>query len=131
MGKYVATEAIKCMMRKNISVINSKTLILGFTFKENCPDFRNTKVIDIYNELKTFEMNVDVYDPWINENDVQREFNISVIKKNEKINLSEYQCIIFAVAHDEFKKLKISKNLNQVIYDVKGVLAKDIIDGGL
>jgi UDP-N-acetyl-D-galactosamine dehydrogenase len=76
-------------------------------------------------------MNVDVYDPWINENDVQKEFNISVIKKNEKINLSKYQCIIFAVAHDEFEKLKISKNLNQVIYDVKGVLGKDIIDGGL
>jgi UDP-N-acetyl-D-galactosamine dehydrogenase len=131
MGKYVATEVIKSMMRKNISIINSKTLILGFTFKENCPDFRNTKVIDIYNELLTFEMNVDIFDPWVNIYDVQREFKINLFNDLNLINLNEYQSIILAVAHDDFKTLKISKSDKQVIYDVKGVLEKENVDGRL
>ena len=131
MGKYVATEVIKCMLRKNISVINSKVLILGFTFKENCPDFRNTKVIDIYNELKTFEINVEVFDPWINKIDVKKEYEINLIDEIELINLNDYKCIILAVAHDCFTKFKLMKSKNQVIYDVKGLLDKNSIDGGL
>ena len=131
MGKYVATEVIKSMMRKNISIINSKTLILGFTFKENCPDFRNTKVIDIYNELLTFEMNVDIFDPWVNIYDVQREFKINLFNDFNLINLDSYQSIILAVAHNDFKMLKISKSDKQVIYDVKGVLEKQNVDGRL
>jgi UDP-N-acetyl-D-glucosamine/UDP-N-acetyl-D-galactosamine dehydrogenase len=79
MGKHVATEVIKLMMRKDLKVIDSKVLILGFTFKEDCPDVRNTRVIDIYNELKSFDMDVDVYDPWADAAEVEHEYGIHIV----------------------------------------------------
>lgn len=131
MGKYVATEVIKLMMRKDLKVIDSKVLILGFTFKEDCPDVRNTRVIDIYNELKSFDMDVDVYDPWANPAEVMHEYGLQIISGKTPPNLTEYSAIILAVSHLEFKELAIRKSANQVVYDVKGILEKEYVDARL
>jgi UDP-N-acetyl-D-galactosamine dehydrogenase len=131
MGKHVATEVIKLMMRKNLKVIDSKVLILGFTFKEDCPDVRNTRVIDIYNELKSFDMEVDVYDPWADVKEVMHEYGISVFNQENQLNLSDYSAVILAVSHKEFLPLKIHKSDNQVVYDVKGILEKSKVDARL
>ncbi len=131
MGKYVATEVIKLMMRKDLKVIDSKVLILGFTFKEDCPDVRNTKVIDIYNELKSFDMEVDVYDPWASPQEVAHEYGISITSGDEIPNLIDYSAIILAVSHKQFRHLNIQKSKNQVVYDVKGFLEKEKVDARL
>lgn len=131
MGKHVATEVIKLMMRKDLRVIDSKVLILGFTFKEDCPDVRNTRVIDIYRELRSFDMEVDVYDPWANPSEVRHEYGIDILSKENGLDLNNYSSIILAVAHKEFTKLPIQKSSNQVVYDVKGILNKDFIDARL
>jgi UDP-N-acetyl-D-galactosamine dehydrogenase len=129
MGKHVATEVIKLMMRKDLKVIDSKVLILGFTFKEDCPDVRNTRVIDIYNELKSFDMDVDVYDPWASASEVNHEYGIKI--KAEEPTLSDYSAIILAVSHQKFLSFKLEKSSTQVIYDVKGILDKDVVDARL
>ena len=129
MGRYVATEVVKLMMRKDIKVIDSRVLILGFTFKEDCPDFRNTRVIDIYKELKSFEMNVDIYDPWINTFEVKKEYDIDVLI--EQPEMSQYSAIILAVAHQKFSKIDIQSTKNSVVYDVKGILPKQNVDARL
>lgn len=131
MGKHVATEVIKHMMRKDLKVIDSKVLILGFTFKEDCPDVRNTRVIDIYKELKSFDMEVDVYDHWADPAEVMNEYGIEIINGETKENLDQYSAIILAVAHKEFREWKIEKSEKQVIYDVKGVLDKKSVDSRL
>jgi UDP-N-acetyl-D-glucosamine/UDP-N-acetyl-D-galactosamine dehydrogenase len=129
MGKYVATEVVKLMMRKNLKVIDSKVLLLGFTFKEDCPDVRNTRVIDIYNELVNFDIQVDVYDPWVDPNEVQREYGIEIIND---LPQGHYAAVILAVAHKEFLALDVrSFAPNGVVYDVKGILPKEIIDSRL
>ena len=129
MGRYVATEVVKLMMRKDIKVIDSRVLILGFTFKEDCPDFRNTRVIDIYKELKSFEMNVDIYDPWINTFEVKNEYEIDVLIKQPE--MSQYSAIILAVAHQKFSKIDIQSTKSCVVYDVKGILPKQNVDARL
>jgi UDP-N-acetyl-D-galactosamine dehydrogenase len=129
MGKYVAQETVKHMIRKNIKVLNSKILILGFTFKENCPDFRNTKVIDIYNELVSYSSVVDIYDPWVDTDKVKKIFSVNMIK--DLNNLDLYSAIILAVSHDEFKDIDIIKSDNRVIYDVKSLFDQNIIDARL
>ncbi|WP_111672226.1 nucleotide sugar dehydrogenase [Algoriphagus litoralis] len=131
MGKYVATETIKHMMRKDLKVIDAKVLILGFTFKEDCPDVRNTRVIDIYNELKSFDMDVDVYDPWADAAEVKHEYDIDIINGGSKPNLSDYSAIILAVGHQEFKSWDIRKSDSKVVYDVKSVLNKELVDSRL
>ncbi|MBS4070842.1 MAG: nucleotide sugar dehydrogenase [Algoriphagus sp.] len=131
MGKYVATEVIKLMMRKDLKVIDSKVLILGFTFKEDCPDVRNTRVIDIYNELKSFDMDVDVYDPWANPEEVQKEYGIFITSADQVPKLSDYSAIVLAVSHNQFRTLSLRKNRNQVIFDVKGFLPKSEVDARL
>jgi UDP-N-acetyl-D-galactosamine dehydrogenase len=131
MGKHVATEVIKHMMRKDLKVIDSKVLILGFTFKEDCPDVRNTRVIDIYKELKAFDMGVDVYDPWASEAEVKHEYGITILGGKIGPNLDEYSAIILAVAHKEFSKLQIQKSENCVVFDVKGFLNKNQVDARL
>lgn len=131
MGKHVATEVIKLMMRKDLKVIDSKVLILGFTFKEDCPDVRNTRVIDIYKELKSFDMDVDVYDPWANPVEVSHEYGIDIMSGSVAPDLSQYSAIILAVSHKEFKALDINKSDNQVVFDVKGVLPKNCVDSRL
>lgn len=131
MGKHVATEVIKLMMRKDLKVIDSKVLILGFTFKEDCPDVRNTRVIDIYNELKSFDMEVDVYDPWANPQEVNHEYGISIFSGDQAPLLESYSAIILAVSHAKFKSLKLIKSPTQVLYDVKGFLDRDLVDARL
>jgi UDP-N-acetyl-D-galactosamine dehydrogenase len=131
MGKHVATEVIKLMMRKDLKVIDSKVLILGFTFKEDCPDVRNTRVIDIYNELKSFDMEVDVYDPWADAAEVEHEYGIHIINGGRKPNLEDYSAVILAVAHKEFRDWKIAKSSNQVVFDVKAILNKELVDARL
>lgn len=131
MGKYVATEVIKLMMRKDLKVIDSKVLILGFTFKEDCPDVRNTRVIDIYNELRSFDMDVDVYDPWANPAEVKHEYGIEIISGDTSPNLENYSAVILAVSHKQFKVLQIQKSINQVVFDVKGFLDKSKVDSRL
>ena len=129
MGKYVATEVVKLMMRKDLKVIDSKVLILGFTFKEDCPDVRNTKVIDIYNELRSFDVQIDVYDPWVNCDEVKHEYGVEVL--NEQPELSQYSAVILAVAHKKFRGLDLKTSSDRVIYDVKGVLEKGTVDARL
>ncbi|WP_339879014.1 nucleotide sugar dehydrogenase [uncultured Algoriphagus sp.] len=131
MGKHVATEVVKLMMRKDLKVIDAKVLILGFTFKEDCPDVRNTRVIDIYQELETYDINVDVFDPRANPADVEDEYGIKILEGSQSPELSEYSAVILAVAHKEFRDLKIKKSDHQVIYDVKGFLDKSLIDARL
>lgn len=129
MGKYVATEVIKHMLRKNLKVIESKVLILGFTFKEDCPDVRNTRVIDIYNELLSFDMMVDVYDPWVSPEEVVLDYGIEVL--NKQPNLHVYSAVILAVAHKKFFDLDLKTAYNKVVFDVKGVLQKENVDARL
>lgn len=129
MGKHVATEVVKLMMRKDLKVIDSKVLILGFTFKEDCPDVRNTRVIDIYYELRNFDINVDVYDPHANPEEVMHEYGITVVNG---LPLTPYSAAILAVAHKEFAELHIQSIAhNGVVYDVKGVLPKEVVDARL
>ena len=131
MGKHVATEVIKLMMRKDLKVIDSKVLILGFTFKENCPDVRNTRVIDIYKELRSFDMEVDVYDPWADPLEVKHEYDVDILSGENAPDFHKYSALILAVSHDQFKQLNIKRSPNQVVFDVKGVLQKDHVDGRL
>ncbi len=129
MGDYVASEIVKCMIRKNISVNGSNILILGITFKENCPDVRNTKVIDVVSSLKEFGTNITVCDPWADPEELINEYDLVSSKKipNEK-----FDAIVLTVAHDTFLKLDLNsyRKDNSVIYDVKGVL-KNCVDGSL
>lgn len=131
MGKHVATEVIKLMMRKDLKVIDSKVLILGFTFKEDCPDVRNTRVIDIYKELKSFDMEVDIYDPWANPSEVKHEYGIDIISGEKAPSLAQYSAVILAVSHKQFVTLDIHKSSSQVIFDVKGILEKSRVDARL
>ena len=131
MGKHVATEVIKHMMRKDLKVIDSKVLILGFTFKEDCPDIRNTRVIDIYEELKSFDIDVDVYDPWASAEEVSHEYFIDIRVGDDMPDLKAYSAVILAVAHKEFQALDLHKSPEQVVYDVKAVLPKDKVDARL
>ncbi len=129
MGKYVATEVVKLMMRKGIKVINSKVLLLGFTFKEDCPDVRNTRVIDIYNELLNFDINVEVYDPWVNRNEVKQEYDVNILSTKPK---GIFEAVILAVSHREFLNLDVRSFAPEgVVYDVKGIFPKEIIDSRL
>lgn len=134
MGDYVANQTIKCMNKKGVIVKNAKILILGITFKENCPDIRNTKIIDIYHTLKEYTNNITVYDPWANTETVFREYKIELTKSNLNTLKGQFDAIILAVAHNEFKDINIRSLLNKetgVIYDVKGVLPKEMIDARL
>jgi UDP-N-acetyl-D-galactosamine dehydrogenase len=130
MGKYVAGEVVKLMVKKDIKVKGSKALILGFTFKEDCPDVRNTKVIDIVRELETYGIEVIIHDPWADEQEVMHEYGVVSTKTNPE---GDYQAVVLAVAHKEFKSLNI-KNLVEfggVVYDVKRILKLSDVDGNL
>lgn len=129
MGKYVAGEVVKLMMKKSLPVLGSNILMLGITFKENCPDIRNTRAIDVYEELKTYNINVDVYDPWADSSEVKDEFGFDLISHPNK----SYDAIILTVAHEEFLNLdfKTISNSQTVIYDVKGVIDLCVVDARL
>ncbi|RHU30294.1 nucleotide sugar dehydrogenase [Parabacteroides sp. TM07-1AC] len=131
MGAYVASQTVKCMNRKGVMVKDAKILILGITFKENCPDVRNTKIVDIYQTLEEFTKNITVYDPWANPEKVKREYSIDIV--TELPTGEKYDAIINAVAHNQFINLDIRSLCkdNGVVYDVKGILPRDIIDARL
>ena len=131
MGAYVADRVIKLMLKKGIQVLGSHILILGFTFKENCPDVRNTKVIDIYKALKEYNVNITVFDPWANPEAVRREYGIDVV--NELPKAEKFDACIAAVAHRQFETLSIEPILKpkHVIFDVKGTISYQEVDGCL
>ena len=131
MGAYVANQVVKCMNKKGVMVKDAKILILGITFKENCPDIRNTKVVDIYTTLQEYTNNITVYDPWADVNSVKREYDIEIVKS--LLESEKYDAAILAVAHKEFKNLNIPSicKSNHVVYDVKGILSKEDVDARL
>ena len=130
MGEYVAEETIKRMLKKGIQVLGAKILILGFTFKENCPDVRNTKVVDIIHTLQEYHLDVEVYDPWADVALAKREYGIAVVNDLPE---EKYDALILAVAHDRFRDVNVEDLVQEthVIYDVKGFLPKEIVDGRL
>jgi len=133
MGAYVAQEVIKLMIKKDIQIKNAKILVLGFTFKENCPDVRNTKVIDIIKELQTYNTNVTVYDPWAKPSEVMHEYQIETFNDLQSLGTDKYDAVILTVSHDEFKNLDMGslKCNNCVVYDVKAFLNKQDVDSRL
>ena len=129
MGIFVANKLIKLLIKKGHKVEGSKVLILGITFKENCPDIRNSRVIDVYQELREFGVEVDVYDPWASKNEVKEEYDIALLD-----SLTErYDGILLAVSHDEYKTLNLEnfKNTNAIIFDIKGIYEKTSVDARL
>ncbi|WP_127127356.1 nucleotide sugar dehydrogenase [Pseudoflavitalea rhizosphaerae] len=131
MGSYVATEVIKMMVRKGIQVSGSKCLIMGITFKENCPDVRNTKVIDIVRYLWTYHIDVDVFDPWADPEEVQREYGICSVQEIPEGNV--YDAVIVTVAHRQFSHEMIRElsNGHSVLFDVKSIFDKSLVDARL
>ena len=130
MGAYVADQTIKLMLKKGIQVLGSKILLLGFTFKENCPDCRNTKVADIVKALSEYDLGLTIYDPWANPEIAKREYGIDI---TNTLPEKQFDAVILAVAHREFEGLNVSELVKpqHVIYDVKGFLNRDIVDGRL
>lgn len=128
MGMFVANKVVKLMIGKGLSIKGSEVLILGFTFKENCPDVRNTKVIDIYHELVQYDLKVDVYDPWANSGEVKIEYAIQLLEKEVLPDFKKYSAIVLAVAHNEFSDLSIKSSESLVIYDLKGILPRKYVD---
>jgi UDP-N-acetyl-D-galactosamine dehydrogenase len=131
MGSYIADTVTKLMLKKEINVRNADILILGITFKENCPDVRNTKVVDIIRELHSYKASVTIYDPWANCRQVKHEYNIDCVDSLPQGKT--YHAIILAVSHEEFIKIDYKSLLKEsgVLYDVKGVLDASIVDGRL
>ena len=129
MGKYVAGEVVKLMMKRSLPVVGSNVLMLGITFKENCPDIRNTRAIDVYEELQSYNVNVDIYDPWANLKEVKEEFGFDLIEKPNK----KYHAVILSVAHKEFLDQQLRSHLvdGGILYDVKGILDVNTVDARL
>lgn len=129
MGAYVVSQLIKQMLKSRIQVDNANVLVMGLTFKENCPDLRNTKVTDIIRELKEYNINVEITDPWCSREQAMHEYGLSLVKPEQ----GKYDAIILAVAHDEFKELgaecirKLGKKAH-VLYDLKYLLPKESVD---
>lgn len=126
MGDYISTQVLKHMVNKGITIEKAKVLMLGITFKENCTDIRNTKAIDVYNGLSAFNMDVDVYDPWADFNEVKHKYGINLISKLS----NKYDAIVHVVAHKDFLQIDLEsiKSNNSIVYDVKGVLDLNQID---
>ncbi len=134
MGDYVANQVIKLMNKKGVLVKDSKILILGFTFKENCPDIRNTKVVDIYSTLHEYTSNISVYDPWADLNKVEREYGIKLLDGDISCFYKQFDAVILAVSHKEFMSYDLRRFLEfekGVVYDVKGDLERSLVDGRL
>lgn len=133
MGQYVANQVIKLMIKRSHKIDNAKVLVLGLTFKEDCPDIRNTRVIDVISELKEFGCVVDIYDPWVNAAEVDHEYGLQMLAENPFHNMSQYQAIVLAVAHKKFKEIDFTK-INRdatIVYDLKGILPIQLSDGRL
>ncbi|MEY3507489.1 MAG: hypothetical protein RIR44_721 [Bacteroidota bacterium] len=130
MGMFVANKVVKLMISKGHTIKGANVLILGVTFKENCPDVRNTKVIDIYNELKQFKLNVDIYDPWADPTEVKHQYDLDLLPN---LNGKKYDAVILAVAHDNFSKINFEELQanNTVIFDTKSFLERSLVDARL
>lgn len=133
MGKYVANEIINLMTKKRIQVVDSNILVMGLTFKEDCPDIRNTRVVDVVQELSGFHCNIEVYDPWIDKEESIREYGITPVEQPEP---GKYDAVIIAVAHHQFKAMGITAiralgKKNHVLYDIKYILPAEKVDGRL
>ena len=130
MGEYIAKQVLKCMIKKGQFIKESRILVMGITFKENCPDVRNTKVVDIIRTLQEFDLQVDVYDPWASADEVKKEYGLEMLSE---LPASKYEAIILAVAHCQFKTVPIRSfcSENGIVYDVKGALDKTCSDGRL
>lgn len=135
MGAYVASEVIKLMIRKNHTINTSRVLVMGITFKENCPDIRNSRAIDVVRNMKEFGCEVDVFDPWADKEEVRHEYGVEVINDRDSLTAMKghYDAVILAVAHEQFKHIDFSRfnKNNIVIYDIKNCLPKQIIDARL
>ena len=135
MGDYVANQVIKCMNKKGLLVKNAKILILGITFKENCPDIRNTKIVDIYHTLKEYTDNITIYDPWANSEVVMHEYGIKLSDSPLQDLQGQFDAVILGVAHHQFLDINVRILLSEpesgVVYDVKGLLDRSLIDGRL
>jgi UDP-N-acetyl-D-galactosamine dehydrogenase len=129
-GAYVADESVKLIVKKNINVKTANVLVMGITFKENCPDVRNTKVVDIISELKNYHMNITVIDPWADKESVKHEYGLSIINSLQESAIQKFECIILAVSHKEFMEMNITdlRAEQSIIFDVKGVLPKALVD---
>jgi UDP-N-acetyl-D-galactosamine dehydrogenase len=133
MGSYVADQVSKLMTKKRIHVVDANVLILGLTFKENCPDIRNTRVVDLVEEFEGFNCNIDIYDPWVDKDEAVHEYGIKLIDQPIE---GKYDAILLAVAHDEFKELSLEQikafgKDNHVLYDIKYLLKANEVDGRL
>jgi len=133
MGSYVAEQVAKLMTKKRIHVVDANILIMGLTFKENCPDLRNTRVVDLINEFESFNCNVDVYDPWVDKEEAMKEYNISPI---DSLKNDQYDAVILAVSHNEFiemgaEKIRVLGKKNHILYDIKYMLNIEEVDGRL
>ncbi|NOU47908.1 MAG: Vi polysaccharide biosynthesis UDP-N-acetylglucosamine C-6 dehydrogenase TviB [Bacteroidales bacterium] len=133
MGILVANQVIKLMIKKGHKIEGAPVLVLGITFKENCPDIRNSRVIDVINELQSFGCVVDTFDPWANKADVKHEYGADILTSNEELKNKKYAAIVAAVAHKEFEAIELDKLLavNAVVYDIKAILPKHQIDARL
>jgi UDP-N-acetyl-D-galactosamine dehydrogenase len=129
MGEYVASQIVKLMIRRERKILGAKVLMLGITFKEDCPDIRNTRAIDIYKELRSYDIVTDVYDPWADAAEVKHEYGLDMVEKPE----GKYDAIVLAVSHKEFLEMDLvgMKKEGGILYDVKGILPKAIVDGRL
>ncbi len=121
MGEYVASQVVKLMIKRDITINNSKVLMLGVTFKENCPDVRNTKIVDVIKALKDYGMNITIFDPWANPAEVKHEYGFETVKE---LPAEQFDAIVLGVAHNEFKELDLGaiRTANSIVYDVKGIL---------
>ncbi|CAA6807706.1 MAG: Unknown protein, partial [uncultured Sulfurovum sp.] len=126
MGIYVANQVIKLMIKKGKKIEGSKVLVLGITFKENCPDIRNSRVIDVIRELQDFGCTVDVSDYWADKEEVQREYNLAL---NNEVNANDYEAVVLAVAHDDYKDLDFMVDDRHVLFDIKSIVKES--DGKL
>ena len=132
MGQHVAAEVVKLMIHKGHAIKNSKVLVLGFTFKENCPDLRNTRVIDLVRELESYGAQVAIHDPWANPAEAQHEYGVQLLSEDPEAG--GYDAIVVAVAHDQYRQqtdIRRWANGRAVVYDIKGILASDAVDGRL
>ncbi|VGO12140.1 UDP-N-acetyl-D-glucosamine 6-dehydrogenase [Pontiella desulfatans] len=136
MGQFVVDETVKLMLKKRIHVDKANVLVLGITFKENCPDVRNTRVVDIVRAFEEYGSNVTVYDPWADPGEVKHEYGLSIATSNQQLATSQYDAVVLAVAHDEFKKmgepeLKMLCAEKSVIFDIKNILPRNLVDARL
>lgn len=132
MGNYVAQEVVKLMIQNDCKVKNGRVLILGITFKENCPDIRNSKVIDVIDELHKYNLITEVYDPWANAQEVEREFGLKLITDGKSLK-ETYDAVILTVSHEKFRDFDLRKYCNgaSVVFDVKSFFPKELVDGSL